>query len=156
LGEVRRKTILRVCEYLAEAQKDFLERGDTAIKPLLLKDVAGALSISEATVSRVVSNKYAQFVNRLIALKSFFARKIKTVDGKFVSDRGIKQEIQDLIEEEDPRRPLSDETIAAIMNKKGIKISRRTIAKYREALGILSSYARREQRSNPVSPPDCQ
>lgn len=140
----RRKTIARVCEYLVDVQKDFLRRGDSAIKPLILKEVATALSISEATVSRVVSNKYAQIVNRLIALKRFFAGKIKTADGKFVSDRVIKQEIQDIIETEGAFKPLSDEAITAIINKKGIKVSRRTVAKYREDLGILSSYLRRK------------
>lgn len=133
----RKNTLMRICEYLVEIQKDFLHKGDSAIKPLILKEVAEALSISEATVSRVVSNKYAQIVNRLIALKSFFAGKIKTVDGKFVSDKVIKQEIQDLIEAEDTSKPLSDEAITAIINKKGIKVSRRTVAKYRDRLKIL-------------------
>lgn len=140
----RRKTIRSVCEYLVEIQKDFLDNGDSDIKPLTLSQVAGPLSISEATVSRVVSNKYAQISNRMLALKAFFAGHLKTADDTFVSDRAVKQKIQGLIEEESAEGALSDEMITEILHKENIKISRRTVSKYRESLRILPSYLRKK------------
>jgi RNA polymerase sigma-54 factor len=142
----RRRTIVIVCGYLVSVQKDFLEKGDIAIKPLTLKQVADELSISEATVSRVVSNKYAQISNSLCALRDFFAGQLKTTAGNIVSDRSVKQKIQDFIKGENPKRPLSDENITSILNKIGISISRRTVTKYREDLGILPSYLRRKKK----------
>lgn len=133
----RKKTIIRVCEYLIEEQRNFLEFGDMAMKPLTLKQAANSLSISEATVSRVVSNKYAQLHNRLLSLKEFFAGRIKTADGDVLADRNIKRKILDFIEKEDKKQPLSDQGIASILHKEGIKISRRTVTKYRQKLKIL-------------------
>ncbi len=142
----RTNTVTRVCEYLSEAQKGFLESGDLAAKPLTLKQAASALFVSEATVSRVVSNKYAHIPNRLFALKDFFAGAIKTMGGNVVSDRSIKQRIQNFIEQEDVESPLSDERITSALKKEGVNIARRTVAKYRESLKILPFNLRRKHR----------
>lgn len=142
----RKKTIARTCEYLVNVQKDFLE--NDVVKPLTLKEAADGLSISEATVSRAVSNKYAQMRNRLIELKSFFAGKLKTIDGRIISDRSVKQKIQDFVEAEDFNNQLSDKTITSLLNKEGIEISRRTVAKYRKSLDILPSRSRMKNESS--------
>jgi RNA polymerase sigma-54 factor len=139
----RRLTIERVCKYLTEVQKDFLEIGELGIKPLTLKDVAGSLSISEATVSRVVSNKYLQTPQRIYKLKQFFAGAIKRQGRPLVSDKYIKMKIETLIEDEDRRKPLSDASITSVLKKEGIDISRRTVTKYRKNLRILPSYLRK-------------
>ncbi len=140
----RKKTIGRVCEYLVEEQKDFLKNGDIAVKPLTLKQTAEQLSVSEATVSRVVSNKYAWIFDRMFPMKDFFAGKLKTNDGKIVSDRSVKRRIQECIEKEDKKNPLSDKRIASIFKTQGMMIARRTVTKYRESLKILSFNLRKE------------
>ena len=141
----RKKTIARTCQYLVEVQKDFLEKGDSLLKPLTLKQAAEGLSVSEATVSRVVSNKYAQEENRLLELKRFFAGRVKTAGGGAVSTWRVKRRIQELIETEAPAGRLSDETITDLLNKEGIEIARRTVSKYRESLDILPSHLRRDE-----------
>ena len=140
----RKKTIARICEYLVEKQKDFLSTGDVAVKPLTLKQVGKVLLISEATVSRAVSNKYIQVSQRVFPLKDFFAGEIKTINGKAISNRRVKHKIQSLIENEDTKKTLSDEDITLILKKEGINISRRTVAKYRHKLGFLPFYLRKK------------
>jgi len=142
----RKNTITRICEYLSGVQKDFLKNGDAALKPLTLRQAADELSVSQATVSRVVSNKYAHVSGEVFALKEFFSGGVKSDDGAIVSDRSIKQKILDLIEEEDSRSPLSDNEITLILRKEGISIARRTVAKYRENLNILPSGLRGRKR----------
>jgi RNA polymerase sigma-54 factor len=144
----RVNTIERVCGYIVDVQNDFLQKGEIAIKPLTLKRVADGLSISEATVSRVVSNKYAQLSNRLLALKSFFAGGLRTADGNLVSNKSVKQRVERLIETEEIGNPLSDGKIMSIFKNEGIKISRRTVTKYREALKILPCHLRKKSRES--------
>jgi len=139
----RKNTISRVCEYLFDIQKGFLDGADNFARPLTLKQVAESLSISEATVSRTVSNKYLQTATQMFALKRFFARGIKQKKGEIPSLE-IKQRIKELIENEDERRPLKDKDIASLLKKEGIDISRRTVAKYRNSLKILSYNLRKK------------
>jgi RNA polymerase sigma-54 factor len=139
----RKNTISRVCEYLFDIQKGFLDGRDNFAKPLILKQVADSLSISEATVSRTVSNKYLQTATQLFALKRFFARGLKQEKGE-ISSLKIKQRIKELIENENERRPLKDEDIDSLLRKEGIDISRRTVAKYRDSLNILSFKMRKK------------
>ena len=140
----RKKTITRVCEYLGQKQKNFLRKGAEAIEPLTLKETAIALSVSEATVSRVVANKYAQVFNRVFSLKEFFARGLQTMDRGIVSNTSIKSKIVVLIAGEDKERPLSDSDIFSALLKEGVKVSRRTVTKYRQRLRIPSFRYRRQ------------
>jgi RNA polymerase sigma-54 factor len=133
----RKNMLERICSYLAEIQKDFLESGEIAAKPLSLKEVANEFSISEATVSRTVSNKYIQAPNGIIALKKFFVSGVKQETG-IISTFYIQQKIKDLIENEDKKKPLKDKLIQELLKKEGINISRRTVAKYRNNLDIAS------------------
>jgi RNA polymerase sigma-54 factor len=126
----RKNTINRVCGFLVDKQKDFLDEGESAAKPLTLKEAAQALSVSEATVSRTVSNKYLQAPERLFSLKSFFVKGIKQDSGT-VSTMSIKLKIKELVENEDGSKPLKDIEIQAALKEQGINISRRTVAKYR-------------------------
>ena len=140
----RKTTIGRVCGHLADFQNDYLRRGDAFLKPLTLKMVAGELYISEATVSRVVSNKYALISAEMFALKDFFSGHLKTENGRIISDKVVKKKIQGLIEAEECAHPLSDEAIESLLHKEGIKISRRTVAKYRKGLKIPPFTLRRK------------
>ncbi|MCQ9206033.1 MAG: RNA polymerase factor sigma-54, partial [Omnitrophica bacterium] len=142
----RIKTIILVCEYLIQEQNEFLRQGAEKLKPLTLGDVAGDLSISAATVSRVVSNKYAQVSNRLIALKSFFSGKIETIDKGVISNRRIKEMILIMIEDENSKNPLTDSQIVLRLQKQGFNIARRTVSKYRENLGIQPFYLRKNSK----------
>jgi RNA polymerase sigma-54 factor len=134
----RKNTINRVCGYLVDKQKDFLNEGESAAKPLTLKEAAQALLISEATVSREISNKYLQAPERLFSLKSFFVKGIKQDSGA-VSTMSIKLKIKELVESEDKARPLKDLEIQSILKEQGINISRRTVAKYRDSLKLPPS-----------------
>jgi len=142
----RKNTINRVCGYLVDKQKDFLNEGDSAAKPLTLKEAAEALLISEATVSRTVCNKYLQTPTQLYSLKRFFVRSVRQGSGRTTTVLNIKNKIRELIEE-NPRGPLSDGKIALLLRKEGITISRRTVSKYRESLGILP-FNLRKNKSN--------
>ena len=137
----RKNTINRVCGYLVDKQKDFLNEGDSAAKPLTLKEAAEALLVSEATVSRTVSNKYLQAPERLFSLKSFFVKGIKQDSGA-VSTMSVKLKIKELVESEDKARPLKDLEIQSVLKDQGINISRRTVAKYRDSLKLLPSNIR--------------
>lgn len=140
----REQTLTRVAGVIAETQEEFFDTGDPArLKPLRLRDVADKLGIHEATVSRTVKEKYAQTPQGIYELKWFFGGGLATEDGGEQSSRAIQERIREVIEKEDPRRPLSDQAIAEILKKEGLNIARRTVTKYREQLGILSSSARR-------------
>ncbi len=140
----RKNTINRVCGYLVDKQKDFLDEGESAAKPLTLKEAADALSVSEATVSRTVSNKYLQAPECLFSLKSFFVKGIKQ-DSGMVSSLSIKLKMKELVENEDIRKPLKDFEIQAILKNQGINISRRTVAKYRDSLKLPPSNIRKRK-----------
>ncbi|WP_077369985.1 RNA polymerase factor sigma-54 [Anaerosalibacter sp. Marseille-P3206] len=140
--EQRRMTIYNVVESILKFQDEFLKKGEKALKPLTLKDVAEDIGVHESTVSRATSGKYIQTPRGLFELKYFFTTGVSSGKGD-ISATSIKALIKDLIEEEDPTKPYSDQQIANILESNSIEISRRTIAKYRDELNIPSSSLRR-------------
>ncbi len=139
----RQRTIYRVVECIVDFQRDFLDKGLEFLRPLVLKDVAAILGVHESTVSRVTSNKYVDTPRGLFELKYFFSSSIPGLDGGDVTSEYIKMKIRGIIEGEDAAKPLSDQDIARELARSGIKAARRTVAKYREALGFPSSSRRK-------------
>lgn len=147
--ERRRRTMVLVVESIIERQRAFFESGDPrALRPLRLRDVAEDIAMSESTASRATSNKYVQTAFGVLPLRQFFGAGYAADDGEEASARSVKLRLRDLIAAEDPGRPLSDEALARVLKRQGIRIARRTIAKYREQLRILPSQqrGRREPR----------
>jgi len=143
--EQRRKTILRVSDCIVEKQRDFFERGVAFLKPMILRDVADAVGMHESTISRVTTSKYMHTPQGIFELKYFFNSSIRRVADEDIASESVKQAIKKLIDDEDKKSPLSDQTIVERLNdEQGIKIARRTVAKYREMLGILSSSRRKK------------
>lgn len=140
--EQRRMTIYKVVESILKFQKDFFEIGERGLKPLTLNEVAEDIQMHESTVSRATNGKYVQTPRGLYELKFFFSSGLATSGGE-MSSTSIKSMIKDLIEQENPKKPYSDQKISDILKAKGINISRRTVAKYRDELEIPSSTARR-------------
>lgn len=141
--ESRNETILRVSQCIVEEQRAFLEYGEEAMRPLVLRDVAQTLGIHESTVSRATANKYMLTPRGLYELKYFFSSHVATTQGGVASATAIQAMIKRLIGGEDPARPLSDSTLAELLLKEGIKVARRTVAKYREAMNISPSHERK-------------
>lgn len=141
--EQRRMTLYRVANTLVELQREFLDYGVKYLKPLNLKDVANRLELHESTISRATSNKYIQTPQGVFEMKYFFSTAIKREAGNDVSAESIKKLLQEVVAGEDPKKPLSDQKIADLMANKGIKISRRTVTKYRDELGIPSTSQRK-------------
>lgn len=142
----RKQTILKVGKMLAEKQKAFFLKGPSAIQPLTLKQVADEIDVHESTISRAVKGKYMQTPYGIYELKYFFTSAIKSVkleDSESASATSVKNELQKLIDEEDKKKPLSDQKIVNLLLDKGYDVSRRTIAKYRDQLGIASSTMRK-------------
>jgi RNA polymerase sigma-54 factor len=139
----RERTIYRVVESILKFQHDFFEKGIEHLKPMVLRDVSEDIDMAESTVSRVTSNKYAHTPHGIFELKYFFTSHVKTCQGKPVSSTVVQEKIRRIVASENPAKPLSDERIAKILNATGIDIARRTVAKYRESLGILASSRRR-------------
>jgi RNA polymerase sigma-54 factor len=139
----RQKTILKVATSIINFQRDFLDRGIEHLRPLVLRDVASDIGMHESTVSRVVNNKYMHTPQGVYEMKYFFHSGISSSYGEAVSSVTIKQRIRKIIEGEDPRRPLSDSKIMNILQKEGLALARRTIAKYREELKIPTSNQRK-------------
>jgi len=146
--EERHKTIYNVVCQLVEIQRDFLEKGPPALKPLVLREIAERIGVHESTVSRVVSNKYVETPNGIIPLKDFFTTGIQTIEGKDISQQKVKSMILSLIEGERREKPLSDQQIAATLRREGILLARRTVAKYREEMKIPSSSQRTLKSKN--------
>jgi len=144
--EQRRNTLYNVISSILDIQKDFFEEGLKAIKPLTLKQIAEKLEIHESTVSRATNGKYVQTPMGLYELKYFFNNGIENKSGESISSRGIKDKIKDIISKENIQKPISDQEIGNILKKNGINISRRTIAKYRDEMGILSSSKRKRYK----------
>lgn len=142
--EQRRRTMIKVMEAIVEEQREFFEKGAVALRPLTLQQVAGKISMHESTVSRVTTNKYVQTPRGVYVLKYFFSSSLSTEDGNEVSAKSAKMNIKGIIAKEDIRRPLSDQKIADILKKDGLIIARRTVAKYREQLGILPARHRKQ------------
>lgn len=141
--EQRRMTLYKVTESILKFQRKFFDEGKTALKPLVLKDVADDIGVHESTVSRATNGKYVQTPRGLFELKYFFASSISEADGDGISSTSVKTQIQKLINEENPQKPLSDQKIAELLSQEGINISRRTVAKYRDELRIPASSMRR-------------
>ncbi len=141
--EQRRMTLYKVTESILKFQRKFFDEGKTALKPLVLKDVADDIGVHESTVSRATNGKYVQTPRGLFELKYFFASSISESDGGGISSTSVKTQIQKLINEEVPQKPLSDQKIAEILSDEGINISRRTVAKYRDEMRIPASSMRR-------------
>ncbi|MBI5453918.1 MAG: RNA polymerase factor sigma-54 [Deltaproteobacteria bacterium] len=139
----RQRTIYRVVECIVRFQREFLDRGLKYLKPLVLKNVAEEIGVHESTVSRVTSNKYVQTPRGIFELKYFFSTGMSSSDGSDLAVEYIKEKLRDIIKSEDARNPLSDKQIVDILSESGIVIARRTAAKYREALGFLSSSRRK-------------
>ncbi len=140
----RKETIMNVTRAICEVQRDFLDFGILHLKPLTLQDVANMAGVHESTVSRATSGKYAQTPRGLFELKFFFSGAARTQSGEDVSTMAVKKRIDDLVKQEDPKKPLSDNDIVDILKKEGIFIARRTVAKYRTELNVPSSSARRQ------------
>lgn len=140
----RKITLLRVMNLIVEKQRDFFEYGEKHLKPMIYKDIAEPLNLDISTISRVVNGKYVQSPVGIHELKYFFSEGLATDNGEEISNKNVKIKIKEIIENEDKRKPYSDDEIAKILNNEGIKIARRTIAKYREQLGIPIAKMRRE------------
>jgi len=140
----RRRTIMKVMNFIAENQRDFLERGVTFLRPMTLRTVADALGIHESTVSRVIRGKYVQTPQGVYNLKYFFSAAVKSDHPEDVSARSVRARIAELISNEDKKKTLSDKKIAEILKREGYEVARRTVGKYREELKILPSKMRRE------------
>ncbi|HKS28632.1 MAG TPA: RNA polymerase factor sigma-54 [Pyrinomonadaceae bacterium] len=141
--EHRRQTIYKVVESIVRRQRDFLDRGVEHIKPMMLKDIAEDIGMHLSTVSRVVNRKYAHTPQGVIELRRFFTEGMMNEEGEEVSTRIIKLRIKKLIEEEDSHNPITDDQVVKILAKEGIKLSRRTVAKYRDQMQIPGSRERR-------------
>lgn len=141
--EQRRQTMLKVMNFIVEHQREYFEKGVQCLKPLTLREVADGIGMHESTVSRVTNDKYAQTPRGVLPLKFFFSSGLATVDGDDVSARGIRATIETLVKQEDPKRPLTDQAIVALLGRDGVQIARRTVAKYRDQLGVLSARMRK-------------
>jgi RNA polymerase sigma-54 factor len=139
----RQRTLYRVTESIVKFQREFLDKGLAFLRPLSLRDVGEDVSMHESTISRVTTNKYVQTPQGLFELKYFFHSGIATGNGDRVSSLSVKKMIQDLLGGEDASKPLSDQEIAEILKGRGLIIARRTVAKYREELGLSPSHRRR-------------
>ncbi len=142
--EQRRRTMIKVMEAIVEEQREFFEKGAAFLRPLTLQQVASKINMHESTVSRVTTNKYVQTPRGVYELKYFFSSSLSTEDGDEVSAKSAKMKIKGIIAKEDTRRPLSDQKIADILKKDGLIIARRTVAKYREQLGVLPARHRKQ------------
>jgi RNA polymerase sigma-54 factor len=141
--EQRKQTMLKVMSYIVDKQRDFFEHGISQLKPLTLREVSEAIDMHESTISRVTSDKYCQTPRGVFQLKFFFSVGLASDTGEDVSARGIKDKIAKMIENEDSSQPLTDQEIVARLKEDGLQIARRTVAKYRDQMGILPARMRK-------------
>ncbi|HEX9610661.1 MAG TPA: RNA polymerase factor sigma-54 [Gemmatimonadales bacterium] len=141
--EQRRQTMLKVMNFIVDRQREFFEKGIEYLKPLTLREVADVINMHESTVSRVTNEKYVQTPRGLLPLKFFFSSGLSTTTGEDASARSIKAQIQKLVDDEDAKNPLTDQQIVQMFEQRGVRIARRTVAKYRDQLGILPARMRR-------------
>jgi len=140
----RQRTLYRVTSSIVKFQKDFLEKGVGSLKPMVLRDIAEDINMHESTISRVTTNKYVQTPRGIFELKFFFNARVPSGNGEGLTSEAVKEEIRRLVQSEDSKKPLSDQIITDLLNKGNIQIARRTVAKYREILGILPASRRRQ------------
>jgi RNA polymerase sigma-54 factor len=143
----RQETLLKVAMCIMEYQQGFLEFGDEAMKPLILNDIASALDLHESTISRVTTQKFIHTPRGVFELKYFFSSHVNTNAGAECSSTAIRAVIKKLIAAENRQKPLSDSKITLILEEQGIQVARRTVAKYREGMGIAPSNERKNIRS---------
>ncbi len=141
--EIRNHTLTKVARSIVERQSEFLEQGEEYMRPMILRDIAEAIGMHESTVSRVTSGKYMHTPRGVFELRYFFSSQVEGSDGSGTSSTAIRAKIRKLIREEDPAVPLSDSRIAEILSGEGIPVARRTVAKYRETMGLAPSNERR-------------
>ena len=149
--EIRNDTLLKVARSIVQRQAAFLERGDEAMQPMILRDVAEAVGMHESTISRVTTGKYMHTPRGIFEFRYFFSSHVSGTDGEDVSSVAIRARIRKLIGDEAPEKPLSDAQLAALLAGEGVKVARRTVAKYREALGLASSSERRHNAARAQS-----
>jgi RNA polymerase sigma-54 factor len=142
--EIRNDTLLKVARTIVQRQAAFLEQGDEAMQPMILRDVADAVGMHESTISRVTTSKYMHTPRGIFEFRYFFSSHVSGADGEDVSSVAIRARIRKLIADEVPGKPLSDAQLAEVLSREGVKVARRTVAKYREALGLASSSERRQ------------
>ena len=141
--EQRRQTMLKVMNFIVDRQRAFFEKGVEYLKPLTLREVAEVISMHESTVSRVTNEKYVQTPRGVLPLKYFFSSALTTASGEDASARSIRAKLQKMVQEEKPAKPLTDQQIVHLFQEQGIQIARRTVAKYRDQLGILPARMRK-------------
>ncbi len=141
--EQRRQTMLKVMNFIVDRQREFFEKGIEYLKPLTLREVAEVINMHESTVSRVTNEKYVQTPRGVLPLKFFFSSALATASGEEASARSIRAKLQKMVSEEDSGKPLTDQQIVHLFQEQGIQIARRTVAKYRDQLGILPARMRK-------------
>jgi len=141
--EQRRQTMLKVMNFIVDRQRAFLEKGVEHLRPLTLREVADVINMHESTVSRVTNQKYVQTPRGVLPLKFFFSSSLGTTGGEDASARAVKAQIQKLVHDENTSKPLTDSDIVKAIAERGIKIARRTVAKYRDQLNILPARMRK-------------
>jgi RNA polymerase sigma-54 factor len=141
--EIRHETLIKVARSIVERQTAFLEHGEEHMRPMILKDIAEAIGMHESTISRVTSGKYMHTPRGVFELRYFFSSHVEGADGSGTSSTAIRAKIRKLVKEEEAESPLSDGRIAELLSAEGIPVARRTVAKYREAMGIPPSNERR-------------
>lgn len=140
----RHRTIYKVTESILKLQRDFFDQGIDYLKPLVLRDIADDVEMHESTISRVVTNKYMHTPRGIFELKYFFSSRIQKTSGDAIASKSVKEEIKKIVGSEDPKKPYSDSDIVNLLKKSGISIARRTVAKYREMMGVLPSSKRKK------------
>jgi RNA polymerase sigma-54 factor len=141
--EQRRQTMLKVMHFIVDRQREFFERGVQYLRPLTLREVADHIEMHESTVSRVTNKKYVQTPRGVYPLKYFFSSGLSTTSGEDISARGVKDKIKTLVGDEDSTKPLTDQAIVKLLKIDGVNIARRTVAKYRDQLGLLPARMRK-------------
>jgi RNA polymerase sigma-54 factor len=145
--EIRHDTLLKVARSIVERQHEFLDQGEEHMRPMILRDIAEAIGMHESTISRVTSGKYMHTPRGVFELRYFFSSQVESADGSGTSSTAIRAKIRKLIRDEAPAAPLSDSRIAEILSQEGIPVARRTVAKYRESMGIAPSNERKRNSS---------
>ncbi len=140
----RQRTIYKVTESILKLQRDFFDYGINHLRPLVLRDIADDVEMHESTISRVVTSKYMHTPRGIFELKYFFSSRIQKTSGDAVASKSVKEEIKQIVSAENPKKPYSDSDIVDLLKKSGISIARRTVAKYREMMGVLPSSKRKK------------
>lgn len=143
--EQRKNTIVRTCDSIVRRQQDFLEHGVDSLRPMMIKEVAEEIGVHPSTVSRAVANKYVHTPQGVFELRFFFSEGVNGPEGGDLPLMLLKKKVRKLIEEEDPKKPLTDDALASELQRQGIQVTRRTVAKYREDMNIPSTHQRRKR-----------